>query len=316
MEDSHRWAVILAGGDGVHLLPLTRVICGEERPKQFCRLLGSETLLRQTWRRACRLVRADRILVVLTAAHERFYRDEVDRLRPSLLLIQPSNRGTAPAILWALACVEQLDSEGLVTFLPSDHYIADESVLKRNLDGAFCQAEENPATAMLIGVPPDAPEIDHGWIEPGRRLARAITPSFRVRRFWEKPPRALVPTLTELGCLWNTFIMVAQVRALLHLFQCAAPVHFQSLYATMSRKIWSDPADWSAFYDGIPSTNFSQAVLAASPEALAVIRADGLGWCDLGDPLRVLSIVQRQDIEREWSLDESAEHRLAAAHAG
>jgi mannose-1-phosphate guanylyltransferase len=55
MEHSHRWAVILAGGDGLRLLPLKRRICGDERPKQFYRVLGSETLLSQTRLRALRI---------------------------------------------------------------------------------------------------------------------------------------------------------------------------------------------------------------------------------------------------------------------
>lgn len=137
MDCNHRWAVILAGGDGVRLLPLVRQICGDERPKQFCRVLGSETLLSQTRRRAARIVRPDGILVVFTAAHEPFYREELDGLPSSSVLIQPWNRGTAPAILWALAYLKQLDPNGLVTFLPSDHYIANESVLCSHLDGAF-----------------------------------------------------------------------------------------------------------------------------------------------------------------------------------
>ena len=316
MDCNHRWAVILAGGDGVRLLPLVRRICGDERPKQFCRVLGSETLLSQTRRRAARIVRPDGILVVLTAAHEPFYREELDGLRSSSVLIQPWNRGTAPAILWALAYLKQLDPNGLVTFLPSDHYIANESVLCSHLDGAFLEAARNPATVMLLGAAPDAPEVEYGWIEPGPPLSGALTQCFHVRRFWEKPLRTLASALMELGCLWNTFIMVGRVKAFLRLFQRAAPAHFRSLYPTMSRQATLDPVSWSDFYAGIPSTNFSQAVLAAMPGALGVIRADGLGWSDLGDPARVLSIALRKGIQREWRLDQDTERSLVAGALG
>src|SRR5262249_31589862 len=68
-----RWAVILAGGDGMRLSSFTRSITGDERPKQFCPVLGDSTLLEQTWWRASRLVPSSRTLTVVTRKHERFF---------------------------------------------------------------------------------------------------------------------------------------------------------------------------------------------------------------------------------------------------
>jgi mannose-1-phosphate guanylyltransferase len=67
------WGLILAGGDGARLRPLTRRISGDERPKQFCPVLSGETLLEQTLRRAALLISPDRTLAVVVRAHERFY---------------------------------------------------------------------------------------------------------------------------------------------------------------------------------------------------------------------------------------------------
>lgn len=288
----HRWGVILAGGDGKRLLPLTRRIAGDNRPKQFCCVFGSETLLHQTRSRVAGIVPSHQVFVLLTKAHQPFYADQVDDLPARCLLIQPDNRGTAPAILYSVARIQNLDSKGLVAIFPSDHYFSDEPALHAHVDLAFQQAESHPDLVILLGMAPDTPETDYGWIQPGAPLGGPLARSFfRVDRFWEKPGQSLACALMSRGCLWNSFIMVGRVQAFLSLIRRALPALCRAFCAVTSNLVVTDQMALDALYSRIPTVNFSQRVLSTCPAALGVLRADGLGWSDLGDPGRVLSVL-------------------------
>jgi len=115
------WAVILAGGDGTRLKCLTRKIAGDERPKQFCSVLGNRTLLEETRQRAAHELARERTLYVVNRAHEEFYAPILAREPLQNILVQPSNRGTAPAILYSLLRIAAVDPKALVAFFPSDH---------------------------------------------------------------------------------------------------------------------------------------------------------------------------------------------------
>ena len=95
------WAVILAGGDGTRLKSLTRHIAGDERPKQFCSLLGRGTLLQETQMRAALEFARERTLYVVNRAHKNYYAPILAGETVDNLVVQPSNRGTAPAILYS-----------------------------------------------------------------------------------------------------------------------------------------------------------------------------------------------------------------------
>src|SRR5579859_49692 len=98
-----RWAIILAGGDGRRLSSYTRQLTGRATPKQFCRLIGRTTLLRQTMERVSLIIDAEHTLMALTRAHEQYYAPLVADVPARQLVIQPENRDTAPAILYSLA---------------------------------------------------------------------------------------------------------------------------------------------------------------------------------------------------------------------
>ncbi len=106
-------------------------------------------------------------MLVLTKTHEAFYEDQVFGVPPSGMLIQPCNRGTAPAIIYSLLHLREMDPDGIVAFFPSDHHFSDDEAFSRHMESAYAAAACLSEQVILLGIPPDSPEVEYGWIEPG-----------------------------------------------------------------------------------------------------------------------------------------------------
>ncbi|HKD67332.1 MAG TPA: sugar phosphate nucleotidyltransferase [Candidatus Binataceae bacterium] len=298
---SERAALIVAGGEGTRLLAFTREIFGEEIPKQFCRFLGKHTLLEQTRRRARILVSPERMLTVLTASHARFYRPLLEDMVDEHVVVQPSNRGTAPAILYALMRLKKFSPDCTVAMFPSDHFIDDDIEFMRHVAAAYRAVDARPEETILLGVEPTEPDPQYGWIEPGGFLANQSEPVRQVRCFWEKPPAAVAQRLMRDGWLWNSFVIVSRLSTFLGLFLIAMPDLYESFRAIEPELgTPSEQMRLRRLYDHLRSSNFSDEVLAKCPFNLAVLQATGVEWSDLGDPRRLTKLIDRFEAPPSW----------------
>ena len=282
--DKHHWSVILGGGDGLRLRPLTRLLTGDDRPKQFCRLGGEETLLARTMRRVAQIVPQDRTLLVLTKTHQPYYANALAAIPPHLMVVQPSNRGTLPAILCSLLRLSRFDQQAIIGLFPSDHRIVDEVMFTEKVTSAFAAAEIT-SDVILLGTAATVPEVEYGWIEADKSETGG-RPT-RVKRFWEKPSLAVAQTLLDRGCLWNTFVMIGRVDAFLELIKSATPRLYEIFQTTIA---WDEadlnPEAMAGLYKSIEPADFSKGVLSEATEKLSVLSLGEIGWDDLGDPDR------------------------------
>lgn len=299
-HDGQRWGLILAGGEGVRLRPLTWAVVGDERPKQFCPVLGPETLLERTRRRTALAIPPARTLVALTRSHERYYRPLIAGMPPQCPLVQPAERGTAPAILYGLLRIASLSPTAAVAILPSDHYVSDDQVFMQHVAIAFAAVQTRPDLVVLLGIAPTHGESDYGWIVPGVPIPG--TALLRVNRFCEKPARTVADDLFERGGLWNSFVMVARVPSLLAVIRQAVPA-LRAAFAAVEATLGT-PAEGAAvrtLYSSVPPSSFATDVLATRPSNLAVLPVCGVEWSDWGQPQRVLSTLAALGIRPEWA---------------
>jgi mannose-1-phosphate guanylyltransferase len=298
---SNEWAVILAGGDGTRLKSLTRHIAGDERPKQFCSVLGHGTLLEETQSRAALEFATARTLCVVNRAHEKYYTPILSCRAAENLVAQPSNRGTAPAILYSLLRIAARDPNAVVAFFPSDHYISDDQKFMIQIRTALDSAHNRPDLVVLLGLEPESPEVEYGWIEPGQPI-RGQAKICGVRRFWEKPNKMLAQVLQLRGCLWNSFVMVASVLALLEVIESAIPELYRSFASILPH--FGSAAESGAIdelYAQLNEVNFSHQVLALKPERLVVLKVTGVRWNDLGEPKRVMASLDMAGVRPCWA---------------
>ena len=306
-SNRHSWALILAGGEGARLQELTRSIAGDVRPKQFCRLFGGKTLLRQTCDRIHPLFRRDRNLFVVTRTHERFYADELNGTDSARILVQPQSRGTGLAITAGILRILQFQPDAMVAVFPSDHYYSNEGAFRLAIKRAVGFASTHSESIILLGAEAHSPEVEYGWIEPGPVVEELPAAQLlRVNRFWEKPSFSQAETLLDAKCLWNTFVMIGTGRAFLDLLNSQIP----DLVRHVSDKLAI--GDLEAAYRDVRTVDFSQEVLGQRPDRLLVLRDAASGWADLGNSARVIDTLVQNRIDADW-LDELRVARQALA---
>jgi mannose-1-phosphate guanylyltransferase len=289
--------VIQADGDETALRPLTRFISGDDRPAQFCPFLKGKTPLERTAERARRMVSPERILYMLTRAHQPFFANQLADVPWSHYLVQEHNRGTLPAMLSSLVRIAYTDPDAVVAFFPCDHHFEQEDRFSESLIRAFEAADTSPASVILLGTTIRRGETSCGYIEPWsvfRPLREGWLRS--IRRFWEKPAPLTAEHLVARGCLGNTNVMVGRASAFLELIESEAGSTYRAFRPMLETRSWRENAARLAhIYRRIRPSDFSKRVLASVDSRLAVLNSGDLGWSLLREPDRVRDLLSRSN---------------------
>lgn len=196
-------AVILAGGSGTRLWPLSRSLT----PKHLLALDGADTLLQQTAKRLLGQIEAERILTVTHEDHKAETKRQLGTVSPGLaerILAEPRANNTLPAIAWGVAEIIKTDPKAILGIFPADHQIDDTDAFHETLTKAFEAAEQD--NLVTLGIKPTGPETGYGYIQADGGCQPG---SGRVVSFVEKPSREKAAEYLKSGnYFWNAGIFV------------------------------------------------------------------------------------------------------------
>ncbi len=206
-----RYVVIMAGGSGTRLWPLSR----QGRPKQLLELFEGKSLLRIAYERLDGLVPPGRVLVCTGRA----YADDVAAQLPELpagnILGEPEGRDSLNAVAWSAAEVERRDPGAVVAMVTADHLIAPVDVFQRALTTAFEVAEARRRSLVTLGVVPTSPHTGYGYLRRGAEVER-FAGVHHVVEFREKPVREVAEGYLATGeYWWNAGMFVWRAATLL-----------------------------------------------------------------------------------------------------
>ncbi|MDY7789432.1 mannose-1-phosphate guanylyltransferase/mannose-6-phosphate isomerase [Burkholderia ubonensis] len=295
--------VILAGGSGTRLWPLSREQC----PKQLIELVSDESPLSATARRLNGIESAslgDRLLLVCGESHRFMSAAQVaGRAAPARILLEPAARNTAPALTLAALDARALADDPVLVVMPADHVIGDV--------GAFQDAVGRAARYALggaivtLGVLPRRAETGYGYIQVGAPHTgrHGGQGGYAISRFVEKPDEALAERYLHSGDYWwNSGIFVTRASVWLKAIHALAPEIHAACEAAWRAGLAEDPffrIDAAAF-DACPSDSIDYAVMERLAEhgelgIEGVVVPLSAGWSDVGTWDAIWEIMPKDD---------------------
>jgi mannose-1-phosphate guanylyltransferase len=315
------YAVIMAGGAGTRLWPLSR----KSQPKQALKLIGERTMFQHAVDRLVPLFPMERIFVVASAAIADVLRPQVPGLPEENFILEPAGRDSAPAA--GLAAIRLLaeDPEAIMAMVTADHFIVDSEQFRAVLSAAAEVAADG--TIVTLGIRPAFPATGYGYVAAGE--AQTIVDGFRVYRaagFTEKPDRATAIRFVEDGRYsWNSGMFIWRADRLMAEYRSQLPDLHNSLVRLAKVRGAPDEEDvLRTEWEGIRRISIDYGIMEHA-QNVAVIPAE-LGWSDIGSWASLLDILEGDeagnvfaapvaalDTKRTLIRSESGEGRLIVA---
>lgn len=272
------YAVIMAGGGGTRLWPLSR----QSMPKQMLRLIDDRSLFQIAVQRLAGIFPPDRILVVTVADQASELRQQAPEIPNDNFILEPEPRGTASVIGLASIVLQERDPEALMAVLTSDHFIGNVDKFHQLLRSAYLVAQDS--YLVTLGIEPTTPATGYGYIQRGESIGsyQGLN-AYHALKFKEKPEvTQAIEMLASGDHSWNSGMFVWQINQVMEEFSLQMPNLTSSLVKIS--QAWNTPQrelvlkqEWSA----IKTETIDYGVMEGARK-VAVIPAEGLNWSDVG----------------------------------
>lgn len=272
------YAVIMAGGGGTRLWPLSR----QKNPKQMLTLVEDRSLFQIAVDRVRDIFTPERVFVVTVEDQADELRKQCPDIPGENYLLEPLPRGTASVVGLASVALSHRNPQAVMAVLTADHFIANEESFKKILTAAYDTAQDGHL--VTLGITPTHPAINYGYIQTGEPLGRYQgLEVFNVLRFKEKPDADLAKQMVETGNhSWNSGMFVWRVDCIMDEINRQMPdladglqeisiVYDTSEERGLVKKIWSNLVPETIDYG-----------IMEGADKVAVIPVSDLGWSDVG----------------------------------
>lgn len=283
---AHYYALIMAGGSGTRLWPLSR----KERPKQALRLIGDRTMFQLSVERLWPLFSPERTFVVTAAEQVGVLARQAPQLPGGNFIVEPMPRGTASAIGLAALYLRRLDPKATIAVLTADHYIADPDMFLRVLEAAYQLAQQGHL--VTLGIQPTFASTGYGYVERGEALAEIDgLATYQVRAFREKPDSATAAQFVADGRhTWNSGMFMWRAERILAEMQRQMPRFYEQLMQIDAALGTDREAQVVGdIWPGVVPQTIDYGIMEGADD-VAVIPAD-IGWNDIGSWATLLEIL-------------------------
>jgi mannose-1-phosphate guanylyltransferase len=297
------YAVIMAGGGGTRLWPLSR----KETPKQMLSLASERTLYQLACDRLKNIFPAERIFVVTVADQIKALSEQTPEIPSENFLIEPMPKGTATVVAYAASVLQKRDPNAVMAVLTADHMIENIAMFEQVLNTAYAAAQEK--YLVTLGIVPTFASTGYGYIHRTRNeITDFELPVFSVAQFREKPDSETAEKMIADGNFdWNSGMFIWRVDQVLSEFSRLMP----ELYDKMQTMFASDDADEvqnqiKKLWPTITPQTIDYGIMEHA-ENVVVIPAADLQWNDVGSWDSLFDVLQS---------DENCNIILGADHLG